>query len=131
MPTRNRQPPNRRNMSRQTQLQLPTRQIPNLNNPIPRTRREPLIPRLDRNAPHPAKMSGDDTHEFPLRVKGRFDCACGFVEGEGLGEVGGVGEGGGGLGGCVVDCGDHAGGVVGGGGGGGWSMVGDGINQYT
>lgn len=52
----------------QRELQLSTCQVPNLNNSISSTCREPLVARLHRHAPHPAQMAADDAVKFPRRV---------------------------------------------------------------
>jgi hypothetical protein len=57
-----------------------------LDNPISRTGSEPLVPRFDRNSPHPPKMPTNDPHQLPLRMVIRLDLTRFSAANEGLGE---------------------------------------------
>ena len=72
MPLTDGQATHRRNVARQRQLQLARRHVPDLDHPVTRPRREPLIVRVHSDAPHPAEMAGHDTHQSPRRMVGRL-----------------------------------------------------------
>lgn len=97
-------------MSRQTELQLSTCEIPNLpslghqlsllppahrgthlDHPIAGPCREPLVPRLHCNGPYPPQVPADDTKQLPLRVVVGLDGAGFASADEGVGEEGGGG----------------------------------------
>ena len=114
MARRDSQSPHRRYVTRQRQLQLARREVPNLDDAVPRSRGKPLIARLDSDAAHPAQVPGDDSDELPWGVVCRFDCSRRLVERERLRKLarrrerGRLGDGG------FVDGRYHARSVVGG-----------------
>ena len=86
MSWRNCQTSNSRNVPRQTKLQLSRSEVPNFYDTITGTRHEPFVSRLNSNRTYPTKVSGDDAHEFPLRMISRLDCSSRFVQSQSLGE---------------------------------------------
>lgn len=65
--------------------------VTHLNNPISRTRSEPLVPRFNRNSPHPSQMTTDDSHQLPLGVVVGLYLTGFSATDEGLGEESGRG----------------------------------------
>jgi hypothetical protein len=55
-------------MPRQTQFELPTRQIPDLNDSVAGSRREPLVPWFHSDTAHPSQMSRNNALELPFGV---------------------------------------------------------------
>lgn len=76
----------RRDMSRQTELELTRCQVPYFDDAVPSTSREPLVPWLNSNGAHPAQVPRDDARELPLWMVRRFDGSRRLVQGEGLRE---------------------------------------------
>jgi hypothetical protein len=94
MARRHAQASDRANVTRQAQLELSTRQVPDLDYSVPSAGCKPLVTRLDGYGADPTKMTGDDPLECPLGVKLWFDSPGCLVPGEGFRQRAGRGEGG-------------------------------------
>mmetsp|Transcript_8387 Transcript_8387/g.21616 ORF Transcript_8387/g.21616 Transcript_8387/m.21616 type:complete len:206 (+) Transcript_8387:550-1167(+) len=55
-------------VSRQCQLELARRQVPNFDCPVGGTRDEPFVAGIERQGPHPAEVAADDAVKLPRRM---------------------------------------------------------------